>query len=82
MIQEFQNSCFIDWRLNTNFIALIPEEPCSRSIDDYRPISLVNVMHMILRQIRKLICVSKSESKICYSSSILKKHLIQLVRSI
>ncbi|KAF5206932.1 Transposon tx1 uncharacterized protein [Thalictrum thalictroides] len=48
VVKEFDQTGFLDWRVNTTFITLIPKISGARSIGDFRPISLVGGIYKII----------------------------------
>lgn len=47
-MREFQNSSFLDWRINNTFITLIPKREGAMDIRERRPISLVGSVYKII----------------------------------
>lgn len=45
--ESFSNSGFLDWRLNTTFICLIPKEKGEKSVTDYRSIALLSGVYKL-----------------------------------
>lgn len=51
IFDDFYNNGFLDWRLNTTHISLIPKVPGACSLMDYRPISLLSGCYKILAKV-------------------------------
>lgn len=51
VVENFYRSSYLDWRLNTTFISLIPKEPGASSLNDFRPISLLSGCYKIIAKI-------------------------------
>lgn len=48
VVREFQNLSYLDWRLNTTFVTLIPKKEGEKTIFDYRPISLLSRVYKMI----------------------------------
>lgn len=50
MIRDFHANYFLDWRLNTMFIALVPTKEVEITIQDFSPIFLLSRVHKMARE--------------------------------
>lgn len=48
VLNEFQNYGYLDWRLNTTFITLVPKEEEEKEITDYRPICFPSGVYKLI----------------------------------
>lgn len=51
IFNSFSKTGFLDWRLNSTFISLIPKEPGASSIKDFRPIALFSGCYKIVANV-------------------------------
>lgn len=48
VFKEFQDTGYLDWRLNTTFITLVPKLEGEKEIFDFRPISLLSGVYKLI----------------------------------
>lgn len=48
IVNEFFHNNYLDWRLNTTFVALVPKKEGEKEIKDFRPISLLLGIYKII----------------------------------
>lgn len=51
VFDDFHRNGFLDWRLNTSFISLVPKEKGEKTINDYRPIALLSSVYKIIAKV-------------------------------
>ena len=51
VITDFDNFGFLDWRLNTTFLALLPKKDDVESMKDFRPISLIGTIFKLISKV-------------------------------
>lgn len=47
-VRELQDKCFVNWRLNTTFLVLIPNKEGEKGVSNFIPISLIHGVYKIL----------------------------------
>lgn len=51
VVKHFERNAFVDWRLKSTFISLIPKKPIVEEVKDLRPISLTSCIYKVISKV-------------------------------